>query len=163
VWGSALHKSGQLHAPTALPCRKISRFKLNRRLCGLQSRYGRCGDKVLPSPVIEPRFIGRPPDEISTLLTFFPLCFTHGRSRYSDGLPSGRPGFDSRQCKIFLFSTASRPALGPYPMGTGGGGGIFPRVTRPGPEADHFHLVLRPRMVELYLHSPICLHGIVLN
>jgi hypothetical protein len=25
---------------------------------------------------------------------------------------AGRPGFDSRQCKIFLFSTASRPALG---------------------------------------------------
>jgi hypothetical protein len=27
----------------------------------------------------------------------------------------------------------------------------------------HFHLVLRPRMVELYLHSPICLHGVVLH
>jgi hypothetical protein len=25
---------------------------------------------------------------------------------------AGRPGFDFRQCKIFLFSTASRPALG---------------------------------------------------
>jgi hypothetical protein len=25
------------------------------------------------------------------------------------------------------------------------------------------HLVPRPRVVELYLHSPICLHGIVLN
>jgi hypothetical protein len=35
------------------------------------------------------------------------------RSRYSDGLRSERPGFDSRHCKIFLFSTASRPALGP--------------------------------------------------
>jgi hypothetical protein len=26
---------------------------------------------------------------------------------------AGGPGFDSRQCKIFLFSTASRPTLGP--------------------------------------------------
>jgi hypothetical protein len=27
----------------------------------------------------------------------------------------------------------------------------------------HLHLVLRSRMIELYDHSPICLHGIVLN
>jgi hypothetical protein len=27
----------------------------------------------------------------------------------------------------------------------------------------HLHLVLRSRMVELYLHSPTCFHGIVLN
>jgi hypothetical protein len=32
--------------------------------------------------------------------------------RSRDGL---RPGFDSRQCQIFLFSTASTPALGPTP------------------------------------------------
>jgi hypothetical protein len=31
-------------------------------------------------------------------------------SRYSDGLDG--PGFDSRECKICLFSTASRPILG---------------------------------------------------
>jgi hypothetical protein len=31
-------------------------------------------------------------------------------SCYSDGLG---PGLDSRQCKIFLYSTASRPVLGP--------------------------------------------------
>jgi hypothetical protein len=36
-----------------------------------------------------------------------------GRSRYSDELRAGRPGFDSCQCKIFLFSTASRPIVGP--------------------------------------------------
>jgi hypothetical protein len=34
-------------------------------------------------------------------------------SRYNDGLRAERPRFDSRQDKIFLFSTASRPALGP--------------------------------------------------
>jgi hypothetical protein len=35
-------------------------------------------------------------------------------SRYNDGLRAGRPGFDSRQGReILLFSTVSRPALGP--------------------------------------------------
>jgi hypothetical protein len=29
--------------------------------------------------------------------------------------------------------------------------------------AAYFHLVPRSTMVELYLHSPICIHGIVLN
>jgi hypothetical protein len=27
----------------------------------------------------------------------------------------------------------------------------------------HSHIVQRLRMVELYLHSPICIHGVVLN
>jgi hypothetical protein len=35
-------------------------------------------------------------------------------------------------------------------------------VNQQGREAD-FKLVLRSRKVELYLHSPVCLHGIVLN
>jgi hypothetical protein len=57
-------------------------------------------------------------------------------SWYSDGLWAGRPGFDSWQCKIFLFSTASRPALGH--------------------EADHSPpSSARSRMVELYVHSPM--------
>jgi hypothetical protein len=47
------------------------------------------------------------------------------RSQYSDGLRAGLPGFDSLQWKIFLCSTASKPALGPdpvsYTMGTGDG------------------------------------------
>jgi hypothetical protein len=34
-------------------------------------------------------------------------------SRYTNKLQAGRPGFDSQQRKIFLFSTASRQALGP--------------------------------------------------
>jgi hypothetical protein len=34
--------------------------------------------------------------------------------RYSDGLRAGRPCFDSRRGQeTFLYSTASRPALGP--------------------------------------------------
>jgi hypothetical protein len=43
-------------------------------------------------------------------------------------------------------------------MGTGGS------FLLKGREADHFlQLVPRPRKVELYLHSPICLDGVVLN
>jgi hypothetical protein len=36
-------------------------------------------------------------------------------------------------------------------------------VKRYGRKADHSHLLPRSRKVELYLHSPICLHGVVLN
>jgi hypothetical protein len=52
------------------------------------------------------------------------------------------------------FSVASRPALGrtqpPIQMRTG--------VLSPG-LTTRLHLMLRSWMVELYLHSPICLHG----
>jgi hypothetical protein len=43
-------------------------------------------------------------------------------SRYSDGQRVGQPGFDSRQEQhIFLYSTASSPAMGTsYPMDIGG-------------------------------------------
>jgi hypothetical protein len=34
-------------------------------------------------------------------------------SRYSDGLRAGQPCYDSRYGKIFLFSIASIPPLGP--------------------------------------------------
>jgi hypothetical protein len=34
-------------------------------------------------------------------------------SQYSDGLQAGQPWFEPQQGKIFLFSTASRLALGP--------------------------------------------------
>jgi hypothetical protein len=46
---------------------------------------------------------------------FFPILFVSIRlSRYSDGLRAGRSGFDSLQGQGFgLFSTESRPALGP--------------------------------------------------
>jgi hypothetical protein len=37
------------------------------------------------------------------------------------------------------------------------------RVNRQGREADHFYLVPRLKMVELNLHSPIRLHGMVLK
>jgi hypothetical protein len=45
-------------------------------------------------------------------------------------------------------------------MGTGR---PFPGGNAAGPEADHFHVVLRSRKCGLYLHSPISFHGVVLN
>jgi hypothetical protein len=49
--------SGQLHAPAALPLGDSPRYPLDRRLGGLQSRFGRCGDKkiLLALMGIEPR------------------------------------------------------------------------------------------------------------
>jgi hypothetical protein len=83
-------------------------------------------------------------------------------SRYSDGLRAGRPRFDSRQWKIFLFSTASRPTVGPIqPPVQLVTGALAPRVKRQWREENH--LVPRSRKVELYLHNPVCLHGIMLN
>jgi hypothetical protein len=53
-------------------------------------------------------------------------------SRYCDGLEAERPWFDFHQeQEIFLYSTASRLALGPTQWA------ISPTVKRPGREADH--------------------------
>jgi hypothetical protein len=41
-------------------------------------------------------------------------------------------------------------------------GGYFPGVRRQGREADHLYLVPTLRIVELHLHFPILLHGVVL-
>jgi hypothetical protein len=77
---------------------------------------------------------------------------------------AGWPGFDSRQRKISLFSTAFRPALGPttQPPIQWVAGALSWGVKRQGREADHSP-PSRSRMVELCLHSPIRLHGVVLN
>jgi hypothetical protein len=66
---------------------------------------------------------------------------------------------------FFLFSIASRPALGltqpPIQW--------VPRTISPGKSdlgvklTTHPHLVLRARIVKLYLHSLICLNGIAFN
>jgi hypothetical protein len=72
----------------------------------------------------------------------------------------GLPGFYFLQeLEIFLFSTASRTALGPpsYPTGTGGflpGWGV--KLT------THFQLVPWSRMVELYHRSSTLLYGVML-
>jgi hypothetical protein len=49
-----------------------------------------------------------------------------------------------------------------YPMGTSGS---FPGVKRPGREADHSPLSSAEvkECLELYVHSPIRLHGVVLS
>jgi len=63
-------------------------------------------------------------------------------------------GFESWQgLRIFLFTTASRPAL--RPLG----------VKRPGRETDHSSpsSTVVKKCMELYLHSPTRLHGVVLR
>jgi hypothetical protein len=66
--------------------------------------------------------------------------------------------------KIVLFFTASRPALGPteFPIQwVLGALSLGDKVTMK--LTTLLHALSRTRMVELYLHSPKCLHGIVLN
>jgi hypothetical protein len=66
--------------------------------------------------------------------------------------------------EIFIFSITSRPDLGhTQPSIQWVQGAHSPEVKRPGREADHIHLVPRSRVVELYLHSPTRLHGVLLN
>jgi hypothetical protein len=87
-------------------------------------------------------------------------------NRYNDGLRAERPWFDSRQGKyIFLFFTASSTVLGPIkPPIQWIPKAISQGVKRPGMKlTTHLRLMPRSRMAELYLHSPICLHGILLN
>jgi hypothetical protein len=68
---------------------------------------------------------------------------------------------DSRQeQEIFLFCTASRPALGPTQFPAQKVLGIFSLETqRLGLETNHSPT---PN-AELYFHSPICLHDVMLN
>jgi hypothetical protein len=86
-------------------------------------------------------------------------------TRSNDGLRAGLPGFDSWQCKIFLFPAASRPTFGPIqPPILWVPGALPPGSERQGREADHsFDLVPRSRMMEQYILSLMCLHGLVLN
>jgi hypothetical protein len=76
--------------------------------------------------------------------------------------------FDSRQGQyIFLYSTASRPALGPTrpPIKwIPGGGALSTGVKRQGREGNHSPLSnVKSRKLELHLHCPIRLDGVVLN
>jgi hypothetical protein len=71
------------------------------------------------------------------------------------------PGKD----KIFLFSVASRPPLEPTQLTIQWVPILHPRKEsgRSVKLTTHLHLVPRSRMVELYVHSSIRLHGIVLQ
>jgi hypothetical protein len=69
-------------------------------------------------------------------------------------------GFDSRnEQEVFPFSTAFRLVLGPNQPPIQWFSGHFPRNKEAGGMklTTHLHLVPRSRMVELYLHSPMCL------
>jgi hypothetical protein len=80
-------------------------------------------------------------------------------SWFGNGLQVGWPGFDSWQGQeIYLLATASRLAVGlaqPHILL----GSLYPGVKL----TTHTHVMLRSRMMELYLHFPIHLHGVVLN
>jgi hypothetical protein len=52
-------------------------------------------------------------------------------------LVAGQPNFNSRQDRIFLFSTASRPAPGPTQLLIQRAPGYFLGVKQPKREADH--------------------------
>jgi hypothetical protein len=59
-------------------------------------------------------------------------------SLYSSGLWVGWPGFNSQQGKIFLFSTVSRPTLGPtHPPIQWVLGALSLGVKQQGLEAEH--------------------------
>jgi hypothetical protein len=76
-------------------------------------------------------------------------------------------GFDSRRgLGIFLFTAESRTALGPtQPPIEWVPGALSLGVERRGREADHSppSNAEVKECVELYLHSPIRLHGLVLS
>jgi hypothetical protein len=76
------------------------------------------------------------------------------------GLMNEETGFDSWGWGGDVFpplhniQTGAEAHPASYPIGTGGKGVEL---------TAHFHLGPRLRMVKLYFHSPIHLHGVVLN
>jgi hypothetical protein len=92
---------------------------------------------------------------------------TQSVQRWATGWTIGVLGFDSRLgLGIFLFTTASRTALRTtQPPIQWVPGALSLGVKRPGREADHSPSSSAEvkECVELYLHSPIRLHGMVLS
>jgi hypothetical protein len=85
------------------------------------------------------------------------------QSIWATGWTVEESGFDSQQEKEdIILSPAPRPAVGPTqpPSQWVPGGGLFPPRVK---LTTQLHLVPRTRMVEIYLHSPTRLHGMVLN
>jgi hypothetical protein len=87
--------------------------------------------------------------------------------RWATGWTIGVLGFDSqRGLGIFIFTTASRTALGTtQPPIQWVPGALSLEVKQPGFEADHSppSSAEVKECVELYLHSPIRLHGVLLS
>jgi hypothetical protein len=84
-------------------------------------------------------------------------------SRYSGWIRAGRPGFNHRQGQdIFIFSTASNPALGLI-QPPGGTGGFFPGDKLPRHWADSSPPASEAKNGGALPSLPIRLHGVVLN
>jgi hypothetical protein len=97
---------------------------------------------------------------------YFDTVIAQSISLWATGWMIGVLGFDSRRgLGIFLSITASRTALGPTHPLQWVSGTLFLGVKRPGREADHSppSSAEVKEWVELYLHSPICLHGVLLS
>jgi hypothetical protein len=90
-------------------------------------------------------------------------CYIHTYIVAGHGL-EGR-GSIPNICKSFLFSTESRPVVRPaQPPIQCVPGTLSWRYSGWGVKLiAHLHLGRRSRMVELYLHFPICIRGILLN
>jgi hypothetical protein len=116
------------------------------------------------------RFVTVPVHIFPTLVPQDPLQYYPLMGQFSGiALSYGRDGrgFESRQgLGIFLFTTASRPALGPtQPPIQWVQGPLSLGVKRPGREADHSPPCGTEvkECVEQYSTPPICLHGAVLS
>jgi hypothetical protein len=79
----------------------------------------------------------------------------------------GQREFESRSGKTFSLLHIVQTGSGVHPtsyiMGTGGS---FPGIKRQGHEADHSTPTgaeVKKKNVDLYIHSPIRLHGVMLN
>jgi hypothetical protein len=75
------------------------------------------------------------------------------------------PGRDKQFSLLYSFQTSSLACPASYLMGTGGfcprgGGGEGGWGMK---LSTDLHLILRSRMVEQYLHYPICIYSVVLN
>jgi hypothetical protein len=109
--------------------------------------------------------------DLFLFLNFFSPPCSSRESRESSGgivtrLRTGRLGFHSREQQgIIFFSAVPRMALGSIPPSIRWAPkGLFTGVNDRGVKrTTHIRLVLRLRPVELHLHSPIYLHGLVLN
>jgi hypothetical protein len=72
-------------------------------------------------------------------------------------------GLDVRGWILHSVHTGSGAHSVSYPMSTGGPMGTAESIPRCVKLTTHLHLAPRLTMVELYLHSTIYLHGIILN
>jgi hypothetical protein len=95
-----------------------------------------------------------------SLISFWLMMSCSMRRDSSVGIATGYGLFDSRLAQNFPLHQSVQTGSGAhtafYLMGNGG---LILGVKRLGREVDHtLHLLPRSRMVEIYLHSPLCLH-----